>query len=513
MLEMELSASQPAGTPTEPLIPAGDRLATLGPADFLAVFPRPPAPDARVPRDLLLPTADPALPARLARPLTPDSMLDSLKRFPFQRAQLALQFAVIKLTRGYTRPWLYHLIYMSVLLASGILIIPFNDGTFSARHLAVGTLAFLVNGYGWTLIHFVSGGWRPTANGAGTALDGHWAADLVRWAQLVDASRVSEGEPELEKATEDCLLRHDPDDPLCPCPRKECAGGIPEKNAHYAWTLKIVVGFCGPLGAWVLLGLWTICVTFSPRTWTTPRAAFLLAFTTLSAVIHAFVMTCISNGTYVPHDFDISNRLRRRLLSFALSDLVKRLEARWHLDCIPAVAPAVEPYTWLHPWLTSDWRVHRTVSDSIRKVFAFGILLEVVTLMINILGASCVPAWTIAGLSLVCYGLLANLCAVAVQNHHIDGTAALYLAAADRISLLLLRPAPPGTDRTLVWSHAAALRTYADPSRYRARFLGFVVTFGALRTLLLAAFTVVVGLVGLLRGGGVTVTLQSVCPG
>ncbi|KAI9020287.1 hypothetical protein DFJ74DRAFT_672761 [Hyaloraphidium curvatum] len=129
------------------------------------------------------------------------------------------------------------------------------------------------------------------------------------------------------------------------------------------------------------------------------------------------------------------------------------------------------------------------------------------------LGASCVPAWAISSLAVIAYFLLSNLYDVAVQNAHIDGIAALYLAAADRISLLLIRPAPPGADRELVAYHASVLRTYADPTRYRARFLGFVVTFGAIRTLLLAAFTVAVGLVGLLRGGGVTVTLQSVCPG
>ncbi|KAI9020286.1 hypothetical protein DFJ74DRAFT_672758 [Hyaloraphidium curvatum] len=441
-------------------------------------------------------------------------MVASLKNFPLQRAQLALQFAVLKLTRGYKLAWLHQFTHTATLAAAFALVFPFNDGTFGTRHLAVGAAAYWINLFGYTLIHFLSGSWRPSADGTGNPLDGQLAADLVRWAQLVDTAGVPGTDRKLEGGSEPSLLLvHDPEDPLCPCPRKECAGGLPERNAALAVLTK-VFAIPSSLLSWSVLGLWTVCVTFASRTWATGWAAFLVVIALLCHVLYASITIAISVGTYVPHDFDIQNRLRRRVMTIALSDLVKRLEGPWQPgDAAAAPPPAVEPYTWLHSWLVSDWQLHRVSSDGIRRVFAFGVLLEVATIMISVLGASCVPAWAISTMAVIAYCFLSNLYAVAVQNAHIDGTAALYLAAADRISLLLLRPAPAGTDRDLVAHHAVVLRTYADPTRYRARFLGFVVTFGAIRTLLLAAFTVAVGLVGLLRGGGVTVTLQSVCPG
>ncbi|KAI9020289.1 hypothetical protein DFJ74DRAFT_122286 [Hyaloraphidium curvatum] len=497
-------------------IPAGDGLATLGPADFLAVFPRPPAPDARLPRGLLPPTADPALPAREERPLTPESMLAALGKFPLQRAQLALQFDVLKLTGGYKLPWLHHFVFCTANVAVFCLIFPFNDGTFGSRNLATGAAAVFFNAFSYTVVHFLSGSWRPAGDKANNPLDGHSAADLVRWAQLVDAAGgATEVERKLETGPESSLLlAHHPEDPLCPCSKKECVGVIPETNAMLAFVTKLVVSILGPLVSWSVLGPWTIYITFASRTWSTPWAAFLAVAALLLHLLYCITLASLSTGTYVPYDFEVQNRLRRRTMSIALSDLVNRHEANWKGgESASTPPPAGEPYTWLHSWLVSDWQIHRIISDGIRRVWTFGVLIQVGTIIISVIGASCVPAWIISAMILITFGFLSSLYAVAVQNHHIDGTAALYLAAADRISLLVLRPAPAGTDRELVAHHATVLRTYADPTRYRARFLGFVVTFGAIRTLLLAVFTVAVGLVGLLRGGGVTVTLQSVCPG
>ncbi len=54
--------------------------------------------------------------------------------------------------------------------------------------------------------------------------------------------------------------------------------------------------------------------------------------------------------------------------------------------------------------------------------------------------------------------------------------------------------------------------SFADTSMYKARLFGVVVSMGFVRTLVVTTFTICLGLWTILRGTGVFVTMESVCP-
>jgi hypothetical protein len=96
----------------------------------------------------------------------------------------------------------------------------------------------------------------------------------------------------------------------------------------------------------------------------------------------------------------------------------------------------------------------------------------------------------------------------------VDSISSLYLEARDELLAQLAEAGPeidPAIERHLRLQ-ADLLGSLADGERYKARFLGFPISFGVLRTLLVTAFTLGIGLWSILRNFGVFVTAESFCP-
>lgn len=59
--------------------------------------------------------------------------------------------------------------------------------------------------------------------------------------------------------------------------------------------------------------------------------------------------------------------------------------------------------------------------------------------------------------------------------------------------------------------HDRVLSSFLEADRYRARFLGFPIDVGVLRTLIVTLFTLAVGLWSVLKGSGLVFTFDNFC--
>ncbi len=105
-----------------------------------------------------------------------------------------------------------------------------------------------------------------------------------------------------------------------------------------------------------------------------------------------------------------------------------------------------------------------------------------------------------------------------IANGQITTITALYGEAERALDSLIAVSGkmPQTTERrdviSMLQSHATVLQTFKEADRLRARFLGFPVTWAVVKTFYVTLFTLGIGLWSVLRGVGVTFTLQSVCP-
>ncbi|KAI9003850.1 hypothetical protein DFJ74DRAFT_693880 [Hyaloraphidium curvatum] len=108
----------------------------------------------------------------------------------------------------------------------------------------------------------------------------------------------------------------------------------------------------------------------------------------------------------------------------------------------------------------------------------------------------------------------------AASNAGISSIRDLYRTARLEIRVSLSDPAvanatSPDRKAAARTLHAAeaVLASFCDVDAYRARFMGYPVGFGVVRTVLVTLFTVGIGLWSVLRGAGTYVTLQQACTG
>lgn len=150
-------------------------------------------------------------------------------------------------------------------------------------------------------------------------------------------------------------------------------------------------------------------------------------------------------------------------------------------------------------------------------------LLDKLTLISSYLAqavGSCVTFWSVNYIlaSIVFYSL--SFISVPIANSQISTITALY-GDAERALLSILAEAslrlPFTFERQRVhdrlMAHALMLQTFKEANGVRAKVLGIPVTWGLVKTFFVTLFTLGVGLWSVLKGAGLTFTLQSVCPG
>ncbi|KAI9008659.1 hypothetical protein DFJ74DRAFT_711753 [Hyaloraphidium curvatum] len=162
-----------------------------------------------------------------------------------------------------------------------------------------------------------------------------------------------------------------------------------------------------------------------------------------------------------------------------------------------------------------DFRATKAVAEVTRAVAVTGMLAEAVGLLIVLIGSSCIPAYNLGGLLLTITVVFVNdLVILAAANTSPDRIAALYCTAAQSLRTIGMSAVADGRPEVAAaaqW-HDRILTGFADVDPYRARAFGIPVTFDLIRTMVATLFTLGVGLWSVLRGAGVGVTIDLVCP-
>ncbi|KAI9022435.1 hypothetical protein DFJ74DRAFT_721600 [Hyaloraphidium curvatum] len=363
-------------------------------------------------------------------------------------------------------------------------------------------------------------------------------APAVRWLKLARASSSlgQTGEPTGDAALEaredsktavagPVLLQHDSDDPMCSCPRPSCARGV--ISADFRWRVADLVGFVASRWAIHILLLWTPLVTLAPVFWGTAwSAAFggvACAFALLSDPVLGLGRSFGPIITASSASF--ASRMQQRAVSRALASLLDRYRAA--LASGGGQEPPSDPeggdvgrelYVRLHLRLSVGWSGRFTHLGTFSRLLAARIAALVLGLILNIAAGSCVAAWQLAFLLFVLLFFFAEMAYVAEANRQLDGVVALYRAAQlsirDLAALAGRRPAAQPTKDMLeqLSRHDALLSSFVEVRSLRARVAGFPVSYPLLRTLAATLFTVGVGIWSVLRGAGVALTVQTVCP-
>jgi hypothetical protein len=100
--------------------------------------------------------------------------------------------------------------------------------------------------------------------------------------------------------------------------------------------------------------------------------------------------------------------------------------------------------------------------------------------------------------------------AFSLSNAQVEAIGALYMEARDELLVLLSRV--DASMQNHFSSQVELLSSLANCDRYKARFLGFPITFGVMRTLAATGVTLGIGLWSILRSAGIFVTIESYCP-
>jgi len=112
---------------------------------------------------------------------------------------------------------------------------------------------------------------------------------------------------------------------------------------------------------------------------------------------------------------------------------------------------------------------------------------------------------------------LFGLVSLPAANGQISAITVLYRDASRSLQSLLAEASrlPQTPERNHVEKeierHISLLETFQKADNLRAKFLGWAVTWGTVKTFVVTLTTIVIGLWSLLRGAGVTFTAQSFC--
>ncbi|KAI9020327.1 hypothetical protein DFJ74DRAFT_769046 [Hyaloraphidium curvatum] len=487
----------------------------LSPREWLTVFPEPSR------------RRDPAGPARAASPLEPATFVAAVRA----RSRILAAMDLISL-RLFRVAHLFTARYAAFSAACVAMVAPvlvFNEGRFGQRQVdaflgntavmtAVSALWFLrteILGGKAALssILKVKGMYQEESGkkddveeppAASSPLDTHPDAVVARWSQLAEFANA-DGEDGTQGSR---LLVHDEDAP-CPCPLPGCASRLFviaafQRLVTVAWIFIVFIP-----GYTVFLN-WTSWVTFGAQTWTTAWSCALSIATVLVHLLYLGInplAAVLSN----PALLELSARLQHRALVLALDAFLDEQEKA--ADDAPPADGDKECYIRLQEHLQGSWQLSLDHISAGRSNPFIWILLQIVGMIVTISTGSCITMTQIC-CAVAPAGVIVNdLASIAVFNAGVARTSALCRSASSRLCLLALRR-PSSPRLTAFVAHRGVLDGFAVRAEgFRGKFMGFGVGFGMIRALMAGTFAAGVGLASILRGSGIFVTVESVCPG
>lgn len=291
------------GGPDAARVPLLDPVASLEPfrlsdAEWITLFPPLiPGKQSREPRGVERGAA-----GRVADPLTLPKMLEALEPTPGLTALLRLQILLMPISKNHRPFW--DLVCFPMWGLMWYFLPP--TGMFSTSSLIAATVAFGIQAlvWDWSVMGFglFPAMFRkketvveePKLEAIGGEFEAHGFATLARWMNLVGFGGPH---PRNDASETSILVRHMEGDDLCPCKRKECAGGIP-KSASIVRPIFVVLQVVVSLITWYLIRSWTLLITLRATFWKVGWAAMMASVQREFSCVHAgyvFILTCSPN--------------------------------------------------------------------------------------------------------------------------------------------------------------------------------------------------------------------------
>ncbi|KAI9009068.1 hypothetical protein DFJ74DRAFT_738306 [Hyaloraphidium curvatum] len=384
---------------------------------------------------------------------------------------------------------------------------------FGAKNLALGSVAYAIFVFAVSVPMLgVFRMWDASTDLRQQPLTLFW-----RWRLAVDRtpSFNSKGQPDEELAAPALgrLVAHKEGDPTCPCHLPSCAGNL----GHQAglWTLGDILGRFGLLFAMSFTPLWTPMVS-SAFLWKTWWGTLIGVIVLVMNVSWSLFLCVTAARRFRAAMTQLSGRLMCRCIAVELGNVLDEYEHdRWgQAESKRDWAPVYAILNYLtHAW--GAW--HNMLLARTYTVISFAVLPPVI---LNLAAGACIPLWELCAGAWWLFYILDNLGVYAASNARIGAAADVLREGADAARAIAAESADAAARAGLPDpALAAALRDHAArleacTARWApARFLGFEVTYGALRALVATLLTVGFALWGMLRGLGVTVVLESYCYG
>lgn len=498
-------------------------------AEWLALFPT--APGHRASSESHLSdfgdSAEIDLAANLRResPITREVLNRELAPYPMLRFAMNAELALGPL--GKRGGLLYTVIYVISLALNGP-VYQFNDGRFQTRDLVVMTaMEFFVSIVVGVPTNFAAkGAYNIHADPEQTV-----AVSFIRWAQALyptDAVAETNGEPKLSTGTigSASLFEHIQDDDHCPCPRIECAGGIPIRAGRLLVAEKGFRTISMAYFNWTA-ALFTSLITFGYFTWRTWYWALLATFMYSWGSVYFLVLGMGIRIASTPL-LELTHRLQIRAVKLTLGELFshlrKQLDSSSHLDSespqdySDAMTRFIDIQNQLLPYLS--FRTHYLSAGKSWAIILIGIAL--IAEIIFIATGGCLTQWPLTSIIGFIIVFFTDLLNISAGNAKLDELAQVYRSTRNKIREIVWLasrtddadgPSPRKTKALGDLAHLdSLLSAYYDTSQYQGKFVGFVVTYGFTRTLFVTFFTLVLGFWTVLKGLGIFVTAEQACP-
>ncbi|KAI9002527.1 hypothetical protein DFJ74DRAFT_695942 [Hyaloraphidium curvatum] len=430
---------------------------------------------------------------------------------------------------------LAHLLALPILAALAWTAANAPPSRFPQPALAVGLVAagivalqFLIS-YGWGMLAASLRRGRVSAivNRGPNPYDTLSLSPVMRWLQLRELSDVRERGRKADVENPEAgvqpdppafvLLQHDEADVRCPCPAAGCAGSVLRDDALARLLDAGLDTVCG--GVILLFILWTPAIELASQFWPSWGAVGGIFAVIYLVVGYGLTYSVRERAVFMLPSAFFVRRVAYRALSASLRSFLRRYRSFLlrgeGADAV--LKPSTELHVKLLRLLSVDWS-HRFVYLSLERRFVlFSGVILLITLVMNLAAGRCVAAFQIATAAFVLGMVIRSILIVSAFNSVAEDTSTLCLgaaAAARRILAASALHSPDPRAAAALEAHARLLElAAASAGASRARVLGQPVGYGTARGVLVAAITVGFAVLGAMRGFGVALTIQTVCPG
>ncbi|KAI9015371.1 hypothetical protein DFJ74DRAFT_259792 [Hyaloraphidium curvatum] len=449
------------------------------------------------------------------RPLPPLTPLADLAPFPRLRSAVAFERTVLGIAiRGFLYLPCFFLGWIGFglpLLASTFV---FNNGRFSDKHLAVGFAAMAFSTVYVFVLYVV---FMLSLPGV-PAIYANVLQGAANWHKLV------------VKGTSPLLAHRETQDRKCPCPLPSCSGRLTTGFGWAHWVYTAVMLVAAQFST-TTFAFWTPLISFSSSVWGSAwavPAALVLVFTAATNLV-----TCLTSNIGNASLIELANRVQTRAVNIALRSTMEGLHARLyfrldsnklslsrhehphHTTAEQSIDNELKEHSRLYMRLIGRWR--RASSDLNRPRALFVALFPgwVIPGVIYAAGSGCINVFVVSCIAFAAVLILVDLAVIAASNEGPGRAAAEYRAASMLLRELSARARAAG-DAELAADACDFRRVfdaYADVGDVRAKLLGFPVSWAVLRSLVVGFATLFIGMWTLLKSAGITLTIESFCPG